>query len=140
MFSPDESMHSLIAKLLNEAGAEPNSDIYVSTQELWNSLTSSNSYAVLDQQEKDKLRRRFLTALHSSRSSLAFFESKQDPFTKEISWKLRTTIQDISLFTMSLDDNASTPSEKNNKRIDELQKEVRRLRSEIHQLEIKNGQ
>ena len=140
MFNLDEPMHTLIAKILNEAGADQNSDIYVPTKDIWATISNSEAFESLDPPGKGKLRRRFLTALHSSRSSLAFYESKQDPTTYEISWKLRTGIQDISLFASTGDDTATTPSEKNSKRIDELQNEVRRLRSEIHQLEIENGQ
>ena len=140
MFNLDEPMHTLIAKILNEAGADQNSDIYVPTKDIWATISNSEAFESLDPPGKGKLRRRFLTALHSSRSSLAFYESKQDPTTYEISWKLRTGIQDISLFASTGDDTATTPSEKNSKRIDELQNEGRRLRSEIHQLEIENGQ
>ena len=140
MLNPGESIEALIGKILNEAGADPESDVYVPTKELWEKVLANEEFENFGPLLQEKLRRRFLTVLHSSRSSLAFFESKQDPTTYEISWKLRTPIQDISLFTTNADNSFQTPSERNSKRIEDLQKEVRRLRSEIHQLEIENSQ
>ena len=140
MLNSGESMETLIGKILNENGADPDSDFYLSTKELWEKILMKEEFSNFGPLLKEKLRRRFLTVLHSSRSSLAFFESKQDPTTYEISWKLRTPIQDISIFTSNNENTMQTPSERNIKRIEELQKEVRRLRSEIRQLEIENSE
>ena len=83
----EELMQSLIARVLSKNGADQNSDKFLTTAELWDFLTKEENYAALDAPSKEKMHRRFLTALHSSRSSLAFFESRMNPETKEISWR-----------------------------------------------------
>ena len=136
----EELMQSMIARVLSKNGADQNSDKFIPTAELWDFLKKEVNYDSFDTPVKEKMHRRFLTALHSSRSSLAFFESTMDPETKVISWRLRTQIQDVSLLFSFNDGKRYSPTENSQKHIDELQKEVMRLRSEIRQLEVENAQ
>jgi hypothetical protein len=126
----ESNIYYCIAKILDSRPDE-----WVSTKDLWESLKKTEFYLILNNHEREKCYCRFLSALHSGRGSLAFFESYANS-EKQIFWKLRTSLQEISLF--SLDNGKYSPNEKSNKRVEELQKEVRRLKAEIYQLEREN--
>lgn len=139
--SVDDKMPVLIAGVFTKEGTgEVDEDQFLPENEIWSRIIRQERYRNLDEKSKASMYRRFLAALHSNRASLAFFESKFDPESNQICYRLRTSNHDIVAMCQSYKEPKFSPNERNTKRIEELQKEVRKLRSEIAQLEMDNMQ
>ncbi|EAX90654.1 hypothetical protein TVAG_141980 [Trichomonas vaginalis G3] len=141
MAASDEKMPVLIANVFTkENGTDVDEVQYLPENEIWSRIIHQEKFNNLDEKKKSSIYRRFLTALHSNRTSLAFFESKYDPETKQNLYRLRSSSYDIAAMSQSYNEPKYSPNERNTKRIEELQREIRKLRSEIAQLEMDNMQ
>jgi len=131
-------MESIIGNAIEKLNQEGNyHDGFIPEDVIWSYIENLDIIKEIGSPKKAYMG--FLSSLHTNRSSLAFFESIVDDSTGDIKWRLRSSIQDISVLSQN-DDINSSQIEKNYQKSEELAKEYRKLLNEIAQLEIENSQ
>ena len=128
-----ENIDILIANSIEQLN-ENSLDGYIYESELWNYIKKQYENNQISDFSNQILYRKFLYSLHSSKSSLIFFESIKDKIKNELKWKLRTSIQEITVISQQNENN------KINFKIEEYIKEIRQLNNEINQIELENHQ
>ena len=91
-------MESIIGNAIEKLNQEGNyPDGFIQEDVIWSYIENLDIIKEIGSPKKAYMG--FLSSLHTNRSSLAFFESIVDNSTGDIKWRLRSSIQDISVLS-----------------------------------------
>ena len=131
---------TIITLLENANSASSDEHTYVPQSVLWEKILNLEGTTSLDDNEKDHRYQCFLSALVGKKNSFALFESKEDPETGEISWRIRPQTPESAALYLTKGDKTKPKNDDKTEQIQSLRKTLIGLKNQATKLDYDNMQ